>query len=138
MTDENLSRTPSVKTNINEKEKEKDTVNQSSIENMQKNANKNAKKRLQNTQVKEDKRKTRTTKKITVLGDSILKHLSKKAGSSCKMYAATDCMEDYVKFFLKNAQDHFVLNLGINDLISDQTPEEIATFVINLAPPVRE
>lgn len=111
---------------------------------MQKNANKNAKKRLQNTQVKENKRKTRTTKKITVLGDSILKHLSKKAGSSCKMYvkhfsgAATDCMEDYVKFFLKNAQDHFVLNLGINDLISDQTPEEIATFVINLAPPLRE
>ena len=45
MTDENLSRTPSVKTNINEKEKEKDTVNQSSIENMQKKCKQKCKKR---------------------------------------------------------------------------------------------
>ena len=36
-------------------------------------------KKVQNTQVKEDKRKTRATKKVTVLGDSIIKHLSKKS-----------------------------------------------------------
>ena len=101
-------------------------------------------KKVQNTQVKEDKRKTRATKKVTVLGDSIIKHLSKKAKSGCKMYvknfsgAATDCMEDYTKLFFKNVQDNFVLNLGINDLISNQTSEEIAAFVINLASPLRE
>ena len=55
MTDENLSRTPSVKANINEKEKEKDTVNQSPIENMQKNANKNAKKGTEYTSKRRQK-----------------------------------------------------------------------------------
>ena len=35
-----------------------------------------AEKGMQNTQEKEDNRKERSTKKVTILGDSIIKHLN--------------------------------------------------------------
>ena len=71
---ENLVKTPFGNTNINEKEKEKDTVNQNFTENIK--GNENAEKEVQNTQEKEDNRKARTTKKVTILGGSIIKLLN--------------------------------------------------------------
>ena len=44
--------------------------------------------------------------------------------------ATTDCMKAYVKAFLRNPLDHFILHVGTNDLISNQTSEEIATSMI--------
>ena len=44
--------------------------------------------------------------------------------------ATTDCMKAYVKPFLRNPSDHFILHVGTNDLISNQTSEEIATSMI--------
>ena len=44
--------------------------------------------------------------------------------------ATTDCMKAYVKPFLRNPLDHFILHVGTNDLISNQTSEEIATSMI--------
>ena len=73
-TNENLPKTPPGKTNINKKEKEKATVNQNSTENIK--GNENAEKEVQNTQETEGNRKSRTTKKVAVLGDSIIKHLN--------------------------------------------------------------
>ena len=60
----------------------------------------------------------------------------KKVRSDCKVYvkhffgAATDYMKAYVKPFLRNPSDHFILHVGTNDLISNQTSEEIATSMI--------
>ena len=47
--------------------------------------------------------------------------------------ATTDCTKEYVKLSLKNPPDHFTLHVGTNDLISNQTSEEVATSIINLA-----
>ena len=44
--------------------------------------------------------------------------------------ATTDCMKAYVKPFLRNPLDHFILHVETNDLISNQTSEEIATSMI--------
>lgn len=42
-------------------------------------------------------------------------------------------MKDYVKCSLRNPPKHFILQVRTNDLISNQTSEEIATSIINLA-----
>ena len=44
-----------------------------------------------------------------------------------------DCMKDCVKPALKNPPDHFILCVGTNDLIPNQTSEEITISFINLA-----
>ena len=59
-TNENLLKIYTGKTNINENEKEKDTVKQNSTDNIK--GNKNAEKEVPNTQGKEHNRKARTTK----------------------------------------------------------------------------
>lgn len=63
-----------VKPTSTKKEKEKATVNQNSTENIK--GNENAEKEVQNTQETEGNRKSRTTKKVAILGDSIIKHLN--------------------------------------------------------------
>ena len=63
---------------------------------------------------------------------------SKNVSSECKVYvkhfpvATTDFMKDYDKP-LRNPRDHFVLHVEKNDLISNQTSEEIVASIINLA-----
>ena len=47
-------------------------------------------------------------------------------------------MKDYVKPPLKNPPDHFILHVGKNNLISNQTSEEIAISIINLASSMKE
>ena len=46
--------------------------------------------------------------------------------------ATTDCMKT-IKPSLKNPLHHFILYVRTNDFISNQTSEEIATSIINLA-----
>ena len=52
--------------------------------------------------------------------------------------ATIDCRKDYVKPYLKNSPDHFILHLGTNDLIPNQTSEQTATSIINLSPWMKE
>ena len=52
--------------------------------------------------------------------------------------AKIDCRKDYVKPSLKNSPYHFILHLGTNDLISNQTSEQIATPIINLSSWMKE
>ena len=126
--------------------KEKNTVNQNSTENVK--GNENAEKEVRNTQEKEDNIKARSTKKVTILGDSIIKHLnscelSKKVSPDCRVYvkhfsgATTDCMKDCVKPSLRNPPDHFIFHVWTNYLISKQTSEEIAASIISLASSVK-
>ena len=83
-TNENILKTPSGKNSSNEKEKEKDTVYQNSTENM--NGHKNVEKEVRNALKKDNNLKARTTIKVSILGDSIIKHrndweLTKKVSS---------------------------------------------------------
>ena len=47
--------------------------------------------------------------------------------------ATVSCMEDYMKPFLKNSSDHFILHVGENDLSFERCSMEIAKSIINLA-----
>ena len=71
---ENLLKTPSGENIINEKGKEKDTVIQNSTENI--NINENVEKEVRDTHKKEDNLKARTPKKVSILGDCLVKHLN--------------------------------------------------------------
>ena len=74
----------------------------------------------------------------------MIKHLngleiSKKARKSeCKVYvksfqgAKTSCMKDYVKLSLRSTPNHFLLQVGTNDLSSNQTSEVIAKETVDL------
>ena len=67
-TNENVSNTPSGETNVNEK-KGKGT------ENIKHKTTSKCRKEVRNTQEKEDTRKVKTTKKVTILGATIIKYL---------------------------------------------------------------
>ena len=62
----------------------------------------------------------------------------KKIQLNCKIYvkifsgATVSCMEDYMKTFLRNPPDHFILHVGANDLSSEKCSMEIAKSIINL------
>ena len=71
---ENLLETPSGENIINEKGKEKDTVIQNSTENI--NGNENVEKEVRDTHKKEDNFRARTPKKVSILGDCLVKHLN--------------------------------------------------------------
>ena len=73
-TNQNLSKTPSGNTSITEKEKEKDTVNQNPTENIK--GNENTEKEVRNTHKKEDNKKAKATKKVSILGDSVIEYLN--------------------------------------------------------------
>ena len=65
--------------------------------------------------------------------------VSKRIQSNCKIYVKTfsgatvSCMEDYMKSFLRNPHDHFILHVGTNDLSSEKSSMEIAESIKNLA-----
>ena len=64
--------------------------------------------------------------------------MAKKIQSNCKIYVKTIsgatvlCMEDYMKQFLRNSPDHFILHVGTKDLSSGKCSMEIAESIINL------
>ena len=80
---------------------------------------------------------------MIILGDSMTKlrngwEMTKKIQSNCKIYVKTNsgatvsCMEDYMKQFLRNSPDHFILHVGTKDLYSEKCCMEIAESIINL------
>ena len=69
---------------------------------------------------------------MIVLGDSMTKlingwEMAKKIQSNCKIYVKTfsgatvSCIEDYMKPFLRNSPDHFILHVGTNELSSERS-----------------
>ena len=61
---------------------------------------------------------------------------TKRMRSNCKIIVKTftgttvSCIEDYMKLFLTNLSDHFILNVGTNDLSSEKSSAEIAESII--------
>ena len=53
--------------------------------------------------------------------------MAKKIQSNCKIYVKTfsgatvSCIEDYMKPFLRNSPDHFILHVGTNELSSERS-----------------
>ena len=47
--------------------------------------------------------------------------------------AKTKCMKDYMKPSLRENPDHFILNVGTNDLNTERSPELIAKSIVDLA-----
>ena len=69
---------------------------------------------------------------MIILGDSMTKllngwEMAKKIQSNCKIYVKTfsgatvSCIEDYMKPFLRNCPDHFILHVGTNEPSSEQS-----------------
>ena len=83
-------------------------------------------------------------RKITVIGDSILKHLEahkmqKVLKPNQKIYvksfpgAVTSDFTDYIKPSQKFSPDLYVIHSGSNDLRSSKTPEQISNEILELA-----
>ena len=95
-------------------------------------------------QITLNSKRSRNKKSVIILGDSMTKllnrwEMAKRILSNCKIYVKTfsgatvSCMEDYMKPSLRNPPDHFVLQVGTNDLYSGKSSMEIAESIINLA-----
>ena len=93
---------------------------------------------------KKDQNRNNEVKSVVIIGNSMIKHLngwdmSKKVRKSeCRVYvksfpgAKTSCMRDYMKTSLRSTPNHFILNVGMNDLNSNQTSEVIAKEIVDL------
>ena len=77
------------------------------------------------------------------MGDSIVKHirsyeLSQKV-ENCEAFvksfsdAKVRCMEDYMQPTLRETSSHVILDVGTNDVTTNQDPQQIAEGIINLA-----
>ena len=61
---------------------------------------------------------------------------TKRMRSNCKIIVKTftgttvSCIEDYMKPSLTNLSDHFILNVGTNDLSPEKSSAEIAESII--------
>lgn len=97
---------------------------------------------MQNKKYKKEKKKKakgkqEQQKSLHFLVTSETLGILKKVIYDYKVYirhgATIDCRKDYDKPSLKNSPDHFILHLGTNDLISNQTLEQIASSIINLS-----
>ena len=81
-------------------------------------------------------RKPSSTKRVFIVGDSIVKHvngydISRKTENSEVFVrpshgATVRCMTDHVKPVLRDNPAHLVFHIGTNDVPSDKTPETIA------------
>ena len=74
----------------------------------------------------------------------IIKHANvwailKKLNPSCKVFlttfpgGTTHSMDDYVKPSIRTQPDHFILDVGMNDLISNTQPNETPRKVVDIA-----
>ena len=65
--------------------------------------------------------------------------ISKRLQSDCKVYvkqfsgARTKCMKGYVKLWLRENPDHFILHIDTNDLNTERSPEPTAISIVDLA-----
>ena len=82
------------------------------------------------------------TKKVILLGDSIIKHVRRYDLShsleSCTVHvknvlgAWVKCLQDYVKHSLRENPHHLIIHVGTNDISTDQRPEQIAKTIFGL------
>ena len=117
---------------VDETKKEKDKGNL--IENAENNNEKSK------TQYNSDEK---SQKDVIILGDSIAKHLNgwemTRELKNCKVKvmwfsgATADCMTDYMKPSLRENPNHFILHVGTNDLISNNSAKCIAESIIEKA-----
>ena len=74
----------------------------------------------------------------------MIKHVNgweiwRKLQGNCKVYVKhfsgvkTKCMKDYIKPSQCENSDHYIVDVGTNDLCLDRSPELIAKFIIDLA-----
>ena len=87
------------------------------------------------------------TKRIYILGDSMVKNLkgwkmSKKlkiANVYVRYFAGAKvrCMKDHIKPTLIEKLDHIVLHVGTNDLVSDRPPDLIAKSILDIASSIK-
>ena len=85
----------------------------------------------------------KSQKHVIILGNSIVKHLNgwemTRELKNCKVKvmsfsgATADCMTDYMKPSLRENPNHFILHLGTNDLISNNSAKCIAESIIEKA-----
>ena len=98
----------------------------------------------ENITSKTDNKKDYQQKSITILGDSMTKHvnaweISRKLQGNCKVYvihysgAKTKYVKDNSKPSQRENSDHYILHVGTNDLYLDRSPELIAKSKIDLA-----
>ena len=83
------------------------------------------------------------TKRVYILGDRIIKHVTGYTISSsldnCKIYvkdfseAKVWCMQDYVQPTLRENPDHIIIHVGTNDLASNRPVAKVAESIIDLA-----
>ena len=82
-------------------------------------------------------------KSVFILGDSMVNHLNRyeiscKLPSKCKVYVRDfpgikmRGMKGYLKPALRENSDHFILQVGTNDLNSERSPELIAKLIDDL------
>lgn len=91
--------------------------------------------------MKESDIATAERKAVTVVcGDSIVQNvrgwkLSRSNKVVVKSFsgATTSDMEDYLKPIIRKCPESLILHVGTNDLLSIQTPQQIAESIVNLA-----
>ena len=81
-------------------------------------------------------RKRKDNKRVFIVGDSIIKHLSGYViggkARNCNVYvrpshgAKVGCMVDHLKPILRDKPDHIILHVGTNDIPSDKDAGDIA------------
>ena len=81
-------------------------------------------------------RKRKDNKRVFIVGDSIIKHLSGYIiggkARNCNVYvrpshgAKVKCMVDHVKPIIRDKPDHIIFHVGTNDIPSDKDAGDIA------------
>ena len=134
--------TDNISNNNNKTNNSNNNINNNNIQNIE-TTKKNG------TEDNKDKEKSRVnnpiqnTKRVYILGDSIIKHVKGYTISSsldnCKVYvkdfpgARVRCMQDYVRPTLRENPDHIIIHIGTNDLASNTPAEKVAESIIDLA-----
>ena len=83
------------------------------------------------------------TKRLIILGDSIVKHGSKYNLSPLLENSKVDvqdftvtrikCMQDYVKLFLKENTQHLIFFIRENNISTNKKPKQLANLIIEIA-----
>ena len=95
-----------------------------------------------------NRRKKGNKRNITVIGDSIIKHVETHKMQQClktnnKIYvkcfrgAVTEEFYDYVRPSQKYSPELYVMHIGSNDLRSSKTPDQISEEVITFAKSIK-
>ena len=138
-------RTPMLKCDFNKVASQKNVTLQNQEISPEKNFTQSSTEKHTSHNTKANKSKTSGNKtSVVILGDSMTKlqngwEMAKRIQSNCKIYVKTfsgatvSCMEDYMKPSLRNPPDHFILDVGTNDICSEKCSMEIAESIISLA-----